>query len=93
VVRLGGLTHIGRLDGDVTRGIGASPGRLGHMETYTAMKEPPRQRTPGLASASAMNHRPSNKQMQRTRRGEDGASPLICVFYGRERMAAHGVTS
>jgi hypothetical protein len=23
---------------------------------------------------------PSNKQMQRTRRGQDGASPLICVF-------------
>jgi len=26
---------------------------------------------------------PPNKQMQRTRHGQNGASPLICVFYGR----------
>jgi hypothetical protein len=26
---------------------------------------------------------PPNKQMQRTRHGQDRASPLICVFDGR----------
>ncbi len=32
--------------------------------------------------AKAALKAPSNKQMQRTRPGQDGASPLICVFGG-----------
>jgi hypothetical protein len=42
-----------------------------------------------------MRDRPQNKQMQRTRRGPKGASPLICVFSGlqgpchRSRVQPH----
>jgi hypothetical protein len=34
----------------------------------------------GLALSSTW---PDNKQMQRTKQGQAGASPLICVFDGR----------
>ena len=32
--------------------------------------------------------RPHNKQMQRTSHGQDGGSPLICVFYRHRETAA-----
>ena len=35
---------------------------------------------------------PSNKQMQRTRHGSDGASPLICVFGGPESHATRTIS-
>jgi hypothetical protein len=33
------------------------------------------------------NRKPQNNKMQRTKLGQNGASPLILVFYGRNHAA------